>query len=496
MIKIPKENQKLKIILCFSLFMSAFFACSENPPTRSGATKMVPVALRVSLEQSPRLDTISSLVLTVTADDMETVRETITIHNNSFADTLSVPAGTAVRHFVLEAKNSSGRTLYKGSASAKVAAGTTTTINITLVPAVLMIKMTPRYQSVHKDESFNLSVGVYNVDSLFGASFRIEFDNSRLRYIGTNLPSPPGILGPQDAVIFFDTSGSDYVAVAITKKYPAIPESGSGALAQLQFRAISTGTAKLTFAQKTLSLVDQDGKKIPGFDSLVMDEATVEIQHITADVIVPLTVGNYWVFSVLNPDGTPSEVTSTLGITGSSIVTYEDHEYFVYYWNWFDDFGYPSDDFYLMSNQNDGMWLIGYAWNSFDSVAYFPNLLLKYPANVGDTWEYYELAGWDTVQCVSTSSMIETFAGTFECYVYHHSFEEFYSYFSPGIGYVGNGYTIDGQDTEGYRLINYHLESGSPTAPHKTIVRNHTTTQAYKKTWQDARSSWCRPYRP
>jgi len=282
MIRDFRMNQPTKVLLYLFLMFSMITACSQNLPTKPVGSKLVPITLRVNLEQSPQLDPISYLLLTVTAKDMDPMQKTISIHNSAFEDSLTVPAGTTERVFMLEAKNSGGKTLYSGSDSANVEAGKTATINITLVPAVLMIKMTPRYQDAQQNEIVNLNIEVYHVDSLFGASFRIEFDSNQLEYLSTDFPGQQAIMGTPESVIFFDTSGTDYVAVSITRMYPDTMVSGSGALAQLRFRAISPGTTKLTFAPTTLRLVQKDGQRIPGFDSCVVDEA---ICVVTSDTL-------------------------------------------------------------------------------------------------------------------------------------------------------------------------------------------------------------------
>ncbi len=294
MIRDYKMNHPLKVLLYLSFLFSMITACGQNPPTAPGDRKLMPVTLRVSLEQSPHLDPISYLLLTVTAADMDPIQKTIAIHDSTFEDSLVVPAGTAVRLFALEAKSSGGRTLYSGSTSAKVEAGKTDTINIELMPAVLMLRMSPRYQQVNMDNTISLSVDIYNADSLFGASFRIEFDNSRLQYLGASLPSPPGILGEPDAVIFFDTSGTNYVAVSITRMYPDTMVSGNGALAQLHFRAVSAGTTTLTFVADSLRLIKNDGKNIPNFDGCVIDEAICDIVSISTSpyIISPIVTLN------------------------------------------------------------------------------------------------------------------------------------------------------------------------------------------------------------
>lgn len=278
MITAFEDNQMRGMILCTCLLVFAFVGCSTNSPTRTGAPELAPVALKVSLEQSPQLDPVSYLVLTVTASDMDTIRKTIQVHNSSFEDTLTVTTSDEPRVFMLEAKSEEGKTLYAGSDTVEVAGGGIVEVKIDLLPAILMIKLTPRCTTmVEVGTDFDLKVEVYNVDSLFGASFRIEFDESLLECQGAYPPGAQEIMGTEGSFIFFDTTGTGYVAVSITKKSLAESVDGSGALAQLSFRALSSGTASLTFSGETLKLVQFDGSSIPKRDSLVVDQAIVDI---------------------------------------------------------------------------------------------------------------------------------------------------------------------------------------------------------------------------
>jgi hypothetical protein len=208
------------------IFLSLALNCSKTTTTGSVNLKTATVALRISWQKSPQLDPVSYLVLTVTAEDMDTIRKTVEIHNDSFEVSLDVPVGTWERLFTLEAKNSAGKTLYSGSASTMVEVGRTCDLDIDLVPAVLMIRITPRYVNVSPGQEFACSVEVCNVTSFFGASFRIEFDQNALEYLDAQI-SNPCLLGPIDSVIFCDTSGMGYASVSVTRTYPYAIVSGS-----------------------------------------------------------------------------------------------------------------------------------------------------------------------------------------------------------------------------------------------------------------------------
>lgn len=179
------------------------------------------------------------------------------------------------------------------------------------------------------------------------------------------------------------------------------------------------------------------------------------------NVIMPLNVGQYWEY--VNP-AYPQD-TMRLEISGDSTILYQNNSYQVYFWHW-----QGTDVKWLMRNQTDGLWAFGYVEPGNSLID--PELLLKYPATPGDTWQNrWSLVGTPvTVTCLVTDSTIQTPAGTFSCYGYHapwssektgaHPFSPFfasatgpesgplaegvrdtlpdgmYLYFAPNIGYV------------------------------------------------------------
>src|SRR5690606_4881612 len=92
---------------------------------------------------------------------------------------LEVPIGED-RVFTMTAYDVEEVPLYSGSRTADVLGGQITEIIIDLEPQVAMIKVTPIFRAMADTDSAVFEVRIYNVDSLFGASFRLEFDSTML----------------------------------------------------------------------------------------------------------------------------------------------------------------------------------------------------------------------------------------------------------------------------------------------------------------------------
>jgi len=187
-----------------------------------------------------------------------------------------------------------------------------------------------------------------------------------------------------------------------------------------------------------------------------------------SDVILPLAVGNYWIYL---PDITPQ--TMTISITGTINVQGETC------YKWYAQ-GDPYEWYY--KNKSDGCWAYGYS----GPEQYPPDLEYKYPANFGDTW----VTNWIAVPyptrmtCESTTATFESYSG---CYKFHYLFPfrkdnfcinmfknelfdkmsdiespkidgyDIYQYFIPGIGLVGWELYYQGIYMYKVVLTDYHL---------------------------------------
>lgn len=213
--------------------------------------------------------------------------------------------------------------------------------------------------------------------------------------------------------------------------------------------------------------------------------------------IVPLTLGNYWLYETTTSNRT---YISKLGISNTSTTIHDSLEYSVFHWNWYE---WPSDEpgefDYLVRNESDGFWILGVIDKRMgDTLSYvYRTMFIKYPVTAGETWTSVDAIGNPTYhKCVSTSEVLETPAGTFNCIKYSGSYTNpdssgiqkpdgslnnvltdfqslsdpeslsktsatdpaYYSYYSPGIGFVGLDDNILGWTK---RLSEYHLQEGS-----------------------------------
>jgi len=160
----------------------------------------------------------------------------------------------------LEALDSSNRVIYSGDTTASIIGGEITELQINLYPVVFLLKLDPMYQEV--GESCTVDVKLYNVGSLFGISFRVEFDPSIL--LCTDAESGD-FLGPLESTIFFSKVDTlrGYVAVGYSGiQGSGSGVSGSGTLARIWFKPVpgATGEDSLTFNEETLTFYDQDGE--------------------------------------------------------------------------------------------------------------------------------------------------------------------------------------------------------------------------------------------
>ncbi len=136
-------------------------------------------------------------------------------------------------------------------------------------------------------------------------------------------------------------------------------------------------------------------------------------------VIMPLKIGNYWKYLVYDYEE-EAESTRVDSISTDSIIDGE---------KWFLLNGTNA----FFSNRNNGLWdLVGF---------YSEELLMKYPAKVGDNWDISRpgLSVEINAQVVSVDTPVDINNEIFECYEY-----EYYEngllkrkhYASPSIGIV------------------------------------------------------------
>lgn len=259
--------------------------CGGNSGTGPGGT----VALKLNVEnEAPGLASlVETVTLTISYGSASLAPDTLGIVNGVLNDTISVVPGDSML-FVLRAYDATGRQLYEGrQGPVDVGPGATLTLNILLRPTVPMLRAAPFFQSVQLEtESLvAIDVDVYNIDSLFGAAFRVQYDTTVLDFsaaVEGEFLKGVGTPAPTLAIVLKDSIG--FVAYAITRQNtPSVRLPGSsagrdpGRLATFVFAKKRAGTASITFNPATVRLDRPNGEKVLNHDNLVLESATVRV---------------------------------------------------------------------------------------------------------------------------------------------------------------------------------------------------------------------------
>lgn len=204
--------------------------------------------------------------------------------------------------------------------------------------------------------------------------------------------------------------------------------------------------------------------------------------------LVPLVVGNYWIYSGWYID--PSLFADTFRVdiarevevlVGRRTVTAyaktrRPHRATG-----------PAPYAWLLVNGPGGLMEFG-GVSARDTFVVHDNLSRKYPGNPGDSWhtnrlgyrfstQQFEILDEVEVRIVATDSLLVTPAGSFRCYVYNYiirmaedvgSYWSVYEFYAPGVGMVGE--FLKGRDPRGKEddeplqvtiLQQYHVETDS-----------------------------------
>lgn len=272
-------------VLAFLVYMCG--GCGNS----SGPRYEMPVSVAAAFEGGEAVINVTSVTLTVSADDMGTITSELAVSNGQIEGTVDVPPGTD-RLFQLDAYLDE-QLIYSGSETADVGLGESITLTIRMVPQVLMLKVNPAYQEVLinqidpggiiDDTSYvsYFDIFVYNPVNLFGASFRINFANTIITpwsvdFSVTGDGGFDNLLGP-DFLPFYRID-SNYVAIAVTRFRgdPGITASG-GRLARIYFNVLSEGYSPLEFDQNTHSLTQPDGNPVAGSTSIILQNGEVVV---------------------------------------------------------------------------------------------------------------------------------------------------------------------------------------------------------------------------
>lgn len=278
------ETRHCSLNTCMMLAVAVLLlvGCGDSPTGSSG-----PAALKLNVElESPALASqIEVVTLTIRYGSLPPIGpDTLNFSDGVINDTVSVAPGDTVT-FILRALNGSGLVLYEGrDGPRQVQPGSTLPINILLRPSVLMLRAGPLFQEVELPglSMVEVTVDIYNVDSLFGASFRAHYDPTVLEFVGITEGTFLKGSGIQTLAILLKDS-ADFVAYSVTRlrqSSAAVPGVSTttvpGRLATIRFNKLRAGESEITF-EPTAQLVDPLGRPVRNHASLVLESATVRI---------------------------------------------------------------------------------------------------------------------------------------------------------------------------------------------------------------------------
>ncbi|MCK4371521.1 MAG: hypothetical protein KAW61_00175, partial [candidate division Zixibacteria bacterium] len=149
----------------------------------------------------------------------------------------SLPAGEALLFIARAFQSGTDIVIYEGRTVTELVAREINEVEIQMSPVVPLMKFTPCQVEITDTYPFYVDTKVFNIDSLYGISFRVTLDTS---FVAIDSIQPAaGLAG--DEIIFFwrgDTVSTDTAvfAVAISHTIPGsmlVDSSGDAALARL-----------------------------------------------------------------------------------------------------------------------------------------------------------------------------------------------------------------------------------------------------------------------
>jgi len=258
------------LLFCLGCLMIAGCASAPVAPDDSQS-----VSIAATFKQLGIGSSISRVLLEIRGNDFETIAQELEISNGVVRAEVEVPLGEN-RVFGLTAY--AGVTaLYYGADTADVSSGAVTEVSIYMRPQVPMIKVTPLYRSIDGiGQEGTLSIEVYNIDSLFGISLRLEADSSVIEFLSANKGD---FLVPDDSTLFNAWVFPHYVGLGYTLEGNRQPKgvSGSGLITTVDFVTKNLGSTAVTINPNYLKLIDWQGEELPRQGQLYIENGEVDV---------------------------------------------------------------------------------------------------------------------------------------------------------------------------------------------------------------------------
>ncbi len=234
----------IKKILSGTLVFTAallMFACESKIVAPPDKKPMLSVSIDVS-DASPKLlaavDQYQVIVIETSVNDT-LVTAPLTLNAQGFitGQIDSLPTEVDLQ-FTAEARDQQIGLIFSGSTNAILEADIVNNVFIDLSPVVPLMKFTPRHLDIVGTDTaaHTFDVKIFNVDSLYGVSFRVRYDAFYLRVLNAKLDTSQN--ATQTLFFQFDSvdANGPYKAITVTGINPAngiVDANGDGVLCNI-----------------------------------------------------------------------------------------------------------------------------------------------------------------------------------------------------------------------------------------------------------------------
>jgi hypothetical protein len=277
---------KATVATIWLLLVIAFLAagCSQDTPTGSGSAVM---SVTASCEALGIGSKVSGVGLQVSGDNFDEISKTAELINGEATLEIEVPFG-ASRLFEMWAYDMDSVVLYRGDTTADVVASEPTFVTVNLEPQVTMLRAAPLFSQVASGSQDTVAIEIHDIDSLYGAAFRIHYDPDKLliefREREPLWVIPGDFFDPSEAIFFHHiVADSDFVAITYVLRGDipgAVGSSGSGVLAYIVYQGLESGRSPLNFREiegEAPMLIDRYGRRLPLDGDLYVESGEVEV---------------------------------------------------------------------------------------------------------------------------------------------------------------------------------------------------------------------------
>jgi hypothetical protein len=269
------KNYRLWFALLFSILLtSALPGCSNRGVESDNNSASVNMNLKIA---SPGMvDAISQFQVIVTADDINPAIEVrLLLVGRYLYGVVLIPPGKN-RTITVEARDYEGSLLYQGDTTLSLTTNEVVQLTIGLYPVISLVRISPRYLEVPLYSDFFVDVRAFNVEELYGITFRLHWQGSVVYPDSAKSLLPPG-----RELIWVDRieSNLQYYEISISntdQTNPIVDVNGDADLARVYFstvfpESIEVGASLMIEVMEMTRLPDAT---IP-LDSVKVDGSTV-----------------------------------------------------------------------------------------------------------------------------------------------------------------------------------------------------------------------------